>query len=70
VRSIQIGELYHCRWMEWGSDINEICLVVGVEKFYHGFENPNRYTVLRFGGKIHQLHSNGIGELIGEEEPC
>jgi hypothetical protein len=56
--------------MEWGSDINEICLVVGVEKFYHGFENPNRYTILRFGGKIHHLHSNGIGELIGEEEPC
>ena len=64
MRSIRIGELYHCRWMEWGEDINEICLVVGVEKFYRGVEDPNRYTVLRSSGKIHHLHSNGIGEEI------
>ena len=64
MRNISIGNLYMCRWMEWGGDISEVCLVVGVEKFYHGFENPNRYTVLRSNGKIHQLHSNGIGELI------
>jgi hypothetical protein len=50
--------------MEWGEDINEICLVVGVEKFYRGVEDPNRYTVLRSSGKIHHLHSNGIGEEI------
>ena len=67
MRSIRIGELYHCRWMEWGSDINEVCLVVGKEKFYHGWENPYQYTVLRSGGKLHHLHSNGIGELIGGE---
>ena len=64
MRSIQIGELYRCRWAEWGTYINEVCLVVGVEKFYHGFENPYQYTVLRSSGKIHQLHSNGIGEMI------
>ena len=64
MRNISIGNLYMCRWMEWGGDISEVCLVVGMEKFYHGFENPNRYTVLRFGGKLHQLHSNGIGEEI------
>lgn len=64
MRSISIGNLYMCRWMEWGGDISEVCLVVGVEKFYRGVENPNRYTVLRSNGKLHQLHSNGIGEEI------
>lgn len=64
MRNIQIGELYHCRWMEWGSRITEVCLVIGVEKFYHGLEDPYQYTVLRSNGKTHQLHSNGIGEVI------
>jgi len=64
MRNIQMGELYHCRWREWGEDILEVCLVVGKEKFYLTMGNPYQYTVLRSNGKIHKLHSNGIGELI------
>jgi hypothetical protein len=64
MRKIFVGELYHCMWAEWGTYIHEVCLVIGIKKFYHGFENPNQYTVLRSNGKTHQLHSNGIGEVI------
>ena len=64
MRNIQVGELYCCGWMEWGEDILEVCLVVGKEKFYHTMVNPYRYTVLRSNGKIHHLHSSGIGEMI------
>ena len=64
MRNIQVGELYHCRWMEWGEDILEVCLVIEKEKFYLTMGNPYRYTVLRSNGKIHHLHSNGIGEMI------
>lgn len=66
MRNIRIGELYHCRWMEWGSDINEVCLVIGKEKFFLTMDtgNPYRYTILRSNGKLHHLHSNGIGEEI------
>ena len=66
MRNISIGNLYMCRWMEWGGDISEVCLVIGKEKFYLTMDtgNPYRYTILRSNGKLHHLHSNGIGELI------
>jgi len=64
MRNISIGNLYMCRWMEWGDDIEEVCLVVGKEKFYLTTNNPYRYTLLRSDGRIHQIHSNGIGKEI------
>lgn len=64
MKKIEVGSLCMCSWMEWGREILEVCLVVDKVKFYHGFENPYQFTILRNCGKFHKLHSNGMLKVI------